>query len=632
MNNNASDRPVPGADRVRLLRSPLLALLTAVFAVNVFLYARSAAGPYIIDDFANLVNNPALELQGIDLDTLKQAALSSSASPFHRPVSMLSFAANYTLAGNRAAYPVKITNIYIHILTGFGIFLLTLELLRHLPENALVQHGDGYVKLIAFTTTFVWLFHPLFVSTVLYAVQRMAMLSALFVIFGCFGYLRLRDKCKTRAVSLVPIYLWIGGATILGFLCKENAALLPGFLLLIEVFCFKFEFHRDIPRTPIRILQLLLIAPTVAVLVYLAVTYFGHMHEVIGNYYFTYHERLLTQLRVLWRYAGWLMFLNPEPMGIYHDDFIWSSGLTHPLSTLPALIAWLAVAGITLVYYRTRQVLLFCLMWFLWGQVLESTVLPLSLMFEHRNYLPGYGIVLGYNLLIIGFLYHANSGRIIRSAIIITLFFVLPGYTFYERVSTWGDEKSLILSLMKKQPASPQTLMLAARYLNDAGDYRAAVSAIRYAQGLDPGEATYILAEAAIQCDNFPQRRFSGELGDKLKHITITNRGTVNTLDQFRKMVQVCRPSTVNYDVLLDLYQGLKTSRNEKISYAAAYGYGYIRLQLGDYAAAIDAWEQVIRADKNAAALKPQVEEIRKLQARQSTGKLPGTGTDPVTD
>jgi tetratricopeptide (TPR) repeat protein len=185
---------------------------------------------------------------------------------------------------------------------------------------------------------------------------------------------------------------------------------------------------------------------------------------------------------------------------------------------------------------------------------------------------------------------------------------------------------------MKKQPASPQTLMLAARYLNDAGDYRAAVSAIRYAQGLDPGEAAYILAEAAIQCDNFPQRRFSGELGDKLKHITITNRGTVNTLDQFRKMVQVCRPSTVNYGALLDIYQVLKTSRNEKIAYLATFGYGYIQLQLGNYSAAIDAWEQVIREDKYAAVLKPQVEEIRKLQARQSTEPQPGTESAPLKD
>lgn len=624
--------PVPGGRHTRLIRSPLLFLLTAVFAVNIFLYARSAAGPYIIDDFVNLVNNTALELRDINLDTITKAALSSNASPFHRPVSMLSFAANYTAAGNRAAYPVKITNIYIHILAGFGIFLLTLELLKRFPENALVQRGESYVKLIAFTTTFVWLFHPLFVSTVLYAVQRMAMLSALFIIYGCYGYLRLREPCSKRNTSLIPIYAWISAATLLGFLCKENGALLPGFLLLIEVFCFKFEFHRDIRRTPIRILQLMLIAPTIFVLAYLAYTWLGHMHEEIWNYYFTYHERLLTQLRILWRYAGWLMFLNPQPMGIYHDDFIWSTSLMQPVTTLLAFIAWLVVAGVTLLYFRTRHALLFCILWFLWGQVLESTVLPLSLMFEHRNYLPGYGIILGYNLLIIGFLFTAQVSRTIKIAVILTLFILLPGYTFFERVTAWSDDKSLILSLMKKQPDSPQTLIMAARFLNDAGDFQATTGAIRYAQDLDPQEAAYVFAEAAVLCDNFPEQHFSDELQKKLTHIHIDNRGTINTLDQFRKMVMVCRTSTINYGTLLDLYQGLKFNGNEKMSYLATYGYGYIQLHIGNYSAAIDAWEQVIREDESAAVLIPQVEEIRKLQARQTNGKQAGTGTAPVRD
>jgi len=632
MSNNSIDRPVPGGQRTRLIRSPLLLLLTGVFAVNIFIYARSAAGPYIVDDFTNLVNNPALQLQEINLDAVKKAALSSGASPFHRPLSMLSFAANYTLAGNRSAYPVKLTNIYIHVLTGFGIFLLTLELLRRLPESTLVRREEGYINLIAFTATCVWLFHPLFVSTVLYAVQRMAMLSALFVIFGCIGYLRLRDASTTRATSLMPIFLWISIVTLLGFLCKENGALLPGFLLLIEVFCFKFEFHQDIPRTPIRFLQLMLIAPTVFILAYLAYTYIGHAHEEIGNFYFTYQERLLTQLRVLWHYAGWLMFLNPEPMGIYHDDFIPSTSLVQPISTLPALIAWLALAGIIVRYYRSRNVLLFCMLWFLWGQVLESTVLPLTLMFEHRNYLPGYGLILGYNLLITGFMYTSNIRNVIKYAIITILFFMLPGYTFYERVTPWSDDKSLILSLMNKQPESPQTLIMAARYLNDAGDTGASLRAIRYAQGLDPTEAALIFAEAAVQCDNFPQQPFSREVVDKLRQVKIRNQGTVNTVTQLRLMVQVCRSSSVNYAVLLDLYQQLRFSHSKKLSYLAMFGYGYIQLHLGHYAAAIDAWEQVIRADKNAAVLKPQLEEIRKIQARQAAALQTGSGTAGVRD
>ena len=243
MSTSNIGHPVSGGGRFRCLHSPLLALLVITFAVNTFLYARSAAGPYIIDDFVNLVRNPALQLEAIDLDTIGKAAFSSNASPFHRPVSMLTFAANYTLAGNRASYPVKLTNIYIHIITAFGIFLLTLELLRHFNESALLRREARFRSFIAFSTTFVWLFHPLFVSTVLYAVQRMAMLSAMFTIYGCLGYLRLRNVSRMRPARLTSLFLWIMTFTSLAFLCKENGALLPGFLLLIELFCFRFEFH-----------------------------------------------------------------------------------------------------------------------------------------------------------------------------------------------------------------------------------------------------------------------------------------------------------------------------------------------------------------------------------------------------
>ena len=529
---------------------------------------------------------------------------------------MLSFAANYTLSANKAAYPVKITNIYIHILIGFGIFLLTLELMKRLPENFFVRRENKYIKLIAFTTTFVWLFHPLFISTVLYSIQRMAMLSTMFIIYGCYGYIRLRNASLHHSTSLLPILFWIISVTIIGFLCKENGILLPGFLLLIEVYCFRFEFLPNTSRNRIHLLQLGLIIPVVFVVAYLMITYFGHTGEGTHNYYFTYSERLLTELRILWRYAGWLAFLNPEPMGIYHDNLVISHSLIQPLSTLFAFLAWLVIFILILMYQKTRHVFLFCMLWFLWGQIMESTVLPLSLMFEHRNYLPGYGIILGLTLLLSGFLYSSEINRVVKYATFLVLFYFIPVYTYCERVADWSDEKSLIISLMKKQPDSPQTVIMAARFLNDSGDYENSLAAIRYAQKLNPIEPALIFAEAAVQCDNFPNQPFNSDIVKKIQNLVIKYQGTVNTVSQFRQMVQVCKPSTVNFGVLLDLYRKLKSSNNQKLSYIATYGYGYIQLKGGNYQAAIDAWEYVIEHDKNAAVLKPQVEEVRKLMAK----------------
>ena len=115
--------------------SPLRLCLLALFALNIFIYSQSAEGPYIIDDIPNLKNNSHLIIEQLNLESIKNAALSSRAGQFYRPVSMLTFAANYTIAGNKSTYSIKITNIFIHAIICLGIFLLTINLLQRISNQ-----------------------------------------------------------------------------------------------------------------------------------------------------------------------------------------------------------------------------------------------------------------------------------------------------------------------------------------------------------------------------------------------------------------------------------------------------------------------------------------------------------------
>lgn len=82
-----------------------------------------------------------------------------------------------------------------------------------------------------------WVLHPYFVSTTLYIVQRMAQLTTLFSLLGIIGYLKGRFLLDKRPiVSYVTMTLSIGLGTLLATLSKENGALLPLLLLVIE-FC-----------------------------------------------------------------------------------------------------------------------------------------------------------------------------------------------------------------------------------------------------------------------------------------------------------------------------------------------------------------------------------------------------------
>ena len=109
---------------------------------------------------------------------------------------------------------------------------------------------------------------------------------------------------------------------------------------------------------------------------------------------FSLLERLMTEGRVLWFYLGLIFFPRLDVLGLHHDDIVVSIGLLEPLVTLPAL---LGVGGLGWLAWRMRvrmPLVSFGIAWFLIGHGLESTILPLEIAHEHRNYVPLFGVLL----------------------------------------------------------------------------------------------------------------------------------------------------------------------------------------------------------------------------------------------
>jgi hypothetical protein len=96
--------------------------LLVVFAC-LFAYGQSLNGPLFFDDIPNLTNNTLLKIDGKDFDYWRVAAVSSDAGLFQRPISMLTFAANYVFAGDFYSLPLKATNLAIHLMIGVLICL-----------------------------------------------------------------------------------------------------------------------------------------------------------------------------------------------------------------------------------------------------------------------------------------------------------------------------------------------------------------------------------------------------------------------------------------------------------------------------------------------------------------------------
>lgn len=351
-----------------------LTLLIAAWLV----YQAGLPGFFMLDDFDNL---GALQDGVTDLASLQNYLGNGNAGPLGRPIAKLSFLLD-DVAWPSNPDGFKRTNILIHILIGVLIVASSRLLLRRVA-------GTRAADWLALVTAGLWLLHPLQVSTVLYVVQRMTQLSALFVMAGVLShlYLRLHSDLspRTRAVAMT---FSLGCFTILAAFSKESGILLPVYLAVAE-----YTLLDDLPRSTLLSWwrRLCLLAPTGALIGYIA--YLPNWSGSYSTRDFTLAERLMTEPVVLLDYLSSLFSLRVHGLGLFQDDYPVYSSLLSPLPLIAAL-AVLAALTAALLLRRRLPLFSFAVLWFLGGHLLESTTVSLELYFEHRNYLPLVGPLL----------------------------------------------------------------------------------------------------------------------------------------------------------------------------------------------------------------------------------------------
>jgi len=245
-------------------------------------------------------------------------------------------------------------------------------------------------------------------------------------------------------------------ATLMATLSKENGILAPALCALIELFVFAPAPGTSRARGSTAFIAAALVLPALAAI---ALTLAG-TDAIVGGYAnrpFTLTERLLTESRVLWSYVGSLLFPYGPKLGLYHDDYPISHGLLAPSTTLLAIAAWLATIGAAWRMRATAPGFGLGLGIFLVGQALESSVFPLLVYFEHRNYLPAIGAtwaLLSLAYVGIGHLRrHMDHGDRVFSAAGIGLVLVL-GLATAARAGVWHSQDTLLAQGLASHPDS----------------------------------------------------------------------------------------------------------------------------------------------------------------------------------
>ena len=445
--------------KTRPLSAPVW-LFLLVCVLTAAIYLPGLAGDYVFDDMPNLLNNKRLQIDSLDMESLQGAALSSGSGMLRRPVSMMSFALNRYFFGV-APYSYKAVNLVIHLLTGLGLYLFSRLLVNayrlcHKPD--LPEAATTWLPVIV---SGLWLVHPLNLTSVLYIVQRMTSLASLFMVCGLCLYVAGRHRMlqNHRGLPLILTGLLAFGG--LAIFSKENGALLPLYMLIVEMTLFRFKDSSGRSDKTVIVFFLATVAvPACLLLLYLVV----HPAVFLGGYSgreFTLTERLLTESRVLVFYLKMIIIPSITELGLYHDDIAISHGLLDPPTTLYSMITLASLLFGALLLLKKSPLVSLGILWFFAGHVLESTLYPLEIAHEHRNYLADYGILLAATIAVA----QAPLRRLaplIRTATPL-LFFFLFSSTTWLRANQWSDNINQAIYEARHHPESFRAVFAAGR-------------------------------------------------------------------------------------------------------------------------------------------------------------------------
>ncbi|MFC1837806.1 hypothetical protein ACFLYW_03915 [Thermodesulfobacteriota bacterium] len=417
----------------------LVALAVLAVAVSAA-YSNTLNSSFHLDDERAIAKNPPVFMREITWDNLTHAAFDSEIRT--RPVAHITFALNYYFHHlNLPGY--HIVNIAIHILAAFFLFYL-LKATLALPP--LAGKFGQHAVVISFITAAIWALHPLQTQSVTYIVQRMNSMCAMFYILALLFYVkgRVAQGNKTK-------WAFFAGCTLSGILAlgsKENGATLPFFIFLYE-----WYFLQDLRiKHASNKRQWYLLAAAVLLLGFLAVLYYGAnpVNKILAPYNkigFTVFQRLLTEARVVILYITLLFFPVPGRLNLDYD-FTLSSSLFSPVTTFVSVAALFCLLLFALLSAKKQRLFSFCILWFLGNLVIESSVIPLELVFEHRTYLPSTFFLLLFVILLYRLL---SARRLLLYVFFVIILLILPYWT-YERNRVWADELTLWQDCLEKSP------------------------------------------------------------------------------------------------------------------------------------------------------------------------------------
>ncbi len=443
--NPGKNNPIPEGENETPFWKNTLAIALIIIS-GICIYSNTFYNPFVFDDINFITqNNPHLHMTQWSWPQIKKALF--EAQPSHRFLPKLSFALNYYF-GKENPWGFHLVNMILHMGVAMTLFAFVQTMLQ-LPVSLQAPWGIRdlqSIRLISLSTALIWMAHPIQTNAVTYMCQRMTSMAALFYLLSMTAYV----KARMAGIQHHRKKAWAYWTACAGFgVCavasKENAGMLPVMILLVE-----WYFFQDLKNIrPHGFLPALLMAGTAIsaiALWYLGENPLQRIADSYANREFTLSQRVMTQWRVIGYYLS--LMIAPDPNRFHLDhDYPLSLGWGHPPSTVFCFLMMVSMVAAGIHLAKRRRWFSFCIFWCLGNLVIESSIIGIEIIFEHRMYLPS--MMLCFFMALIVFRRMQSS---VKAFWMLAMLAATLSIASYQRNLIWQDDVSFWADNAVKSP------------------------------------------------------------------------------------------------------------------------------------------------------------------------------------
>jgi tetratricopeptide (TPR) repeat protein len=465
--------------RTDVFSRPLFHLLL-IIVLSILVYANTFNVPFLFDDNPNIVENPIV----MDLKYFTQPSEAEFLSGtfqynefMKRFIGYLSFALNYKAHGlDVRGYHV--VNLLIHVINGILLYSLVVLSFRTpwLRDSSIMNNS----RLVALFSALLFVSHPVQTQAVTYIVQRLASLATMFYLMSLVLYVgwRLRTEARSSESGVWKKYAFFILSLVSAVLAMKTKEI--AFTLPLVITLYEFLFFTG--KVKMRLLRLMPFLLTMLIIPLTFVGLYSDIDKPVGemmtdadefttiqeisrtDYLLTEQRVLVTYLRLLvfpvgqsfdYKYPIYHSFLNPPVclsfllllfifcLGLY---FFFRSRVTE---NSPEFGVWSSDMHSSLIDHRSLRLIAFGILWFFLTASVESSIIPLHVIYEHRVYLPSVGVCIAVSTALY-FLLRRGKGKI--ALLVMAMVVITFSAATYARNGIWRNEISLWEDVVKKYP------------------------------------------------------------------------------------------------------------------------------------------------------------------------------------